>query len=214
MTQSFDVLSDLRLNKRLSKQSWRRWFETPSRSLWRHCNDMQRKKTWWLWWNKSHDSQGPIGVWAQPMRADIRYNVIMSVIGWGHAQNDPWISKHNKTKHDKSLCLFYGMYCGAHFTKYFSIVNQIRWEFHSGLIQVVKKVIAMKFCIWHDSCAVVACAKCYSATTQWSYTKTNFPSNLNYDWILIHEMSPWMLCCTRSTVSINILYLSTLINTT
>ena len=29
---------DLRLNKRLSKQSRRRWFETPSRSLWRHCN--------------------------------------------------------------------------------------------------------------------------------------------------------------------------------
>ena len=38
MTLSFHVLFDLRLNKRLSKQSRRRWFETPSRSLWRHCN--------------------------------------------------------------------------------------------------------------------------------------------------------------------------------
>ena len=27
------------LNKRLSKQSLGWWFETPSRSLWRHCND-------------------------------------------------------------------------------------------------------------------------------------------------------------------------------
>ena len=26
------------LNKRLSKQSWGWWFETPSHSLWRHCN--------------------------------------------------------------------------------------------------------------------------------------------------------------------------------
>ena len=26
------------LNKRLSKQSWDWWFETPSRSLWRYCN--------------------------------------------------------------------------------------------------------------------------------------------------------------------------------
>ena len=26
------------LNKRLSKQSWGWWFETPSRSSWRHCN--------------------------------------------------------------------------------------------------------------------------------------------------------------------------------
>ena len=38
VTRTFDVFFDLRLNKRLSKQSRRRWFETPSRSLWRHCN--------------------------------------------------------------------------------------------------------------------------------------------------------------------------------
>ena len=37
-TQSFDVFFDLRLNKRLSKQSRRRWFEKPSPSLWRHLN--------------------------------------------------------------------------------------------------------------------------------------------------------------------------------
>ena len=35
----FDVFFDLRLNKRLSKQWWGWWFETPSRSLWRHHND-------------------------------------------------------------------------------------------------------------------------------------------------------------------------------
>ena len=39
VTRSFDIFFDLRLNKRLSKQSICRWFETPSRSLWRHCND-------------------------------------------------------------------------------------------------------------------------------------------------------------------------------
>ena len=38
VTRSFDVFFDLRLNKRLSKQSRRRWFETQSRSSWRHCN--------------------------------------------------------------------------------------------------------------------------------------------------------------------------------
>ena len=37
-TPSFDVFLDLRLNKRLSKQSRCRWFETPPCSLWRHCN--------------------------------------------------------------------------------------------------------------------------------------------------------------------------------
>ena len=38
VTQSFDVFFDLRLNKRLSKQWWCRWFETSPRPLWRHCN--------------------------------------------------------------------------------------------------------------------------------------------------------------------------------
>ena len=38
VTRSFDVSFDLHNNKRLSKQSWGWWFETPSRSLWRHCN--------------------------------------------------------------------------------------------------------------------------------------------------------------------------------
>ena len=38
VTRSFDVFVDMRLSKRLSKQSKRRWFETPSHPLWRHCN--------------------------------------------------------------------------------------------------------------------------------------------------------------------------------
>ena len=40
VTRSFDVFFHLRLNKRLSKQSWGWWFETPSRPLWRHCNEL------------------------------------------------------------------------------------------------------------------------------------------------------------------------------
>ena len=39
VTRSFDVFFDLRLNIQFSKQSWGWWFETPSRSLWRHFND-------------------------------------------------------------------------------------------------------------------------------------------------------------------------------
>ena len=38
ITLRFDVFFELRLNKRLSKQSKLRWFQTPSRSLWRQCN--------------------------------------------------------------------------------------------------------------------------------------------------------------------------------
>ena len=43
VTRSFDIFFHLCLNKRLSKQSWGWWFETPSNSLCRHCNVMYCK---------------------------------------------------------------------------------------------------------------------------------------------------------------------------
>ena len=48
VTRSFDVFLDLRLNKRLSKQWWGWWFETPSSPLWLHCNAHVRndRDTW------------------------------------------------------------------------------------------------------------------------------------------------------------------------
>ena len=51
---------------------------------------------------------------------------------------------------------------------------------------------AMEFCIWHDSCVAVIWAKfhthkrpCYAVKT-----KTKFPSNLNYNEKIAHEMGP------------------------
>ena len=38
VTRSFDVFLDLRLNKRLNKQSWGWWFQTLLRPFWRHRN--------------------------------------------------------------------------------------------------------------------------------------------------------------------------------
>ena len=52
VTRSFDVFFHLRPNKRLSKQSWGWWFETPSRSLWRHCNDPAKWQLFYV--NISH----------------------------------------------------------------------------------------------------------------------------------------------------------------
>ena len=42
VTRSFDVFFVLCLNKRLSKQPWGWWFETPSWPLWRQCNEMYK----------------------------------------------------------------------------------------------------------------------------------------------------------------------------
>ena len=43
VTRSFDIFFDLRLNKRLSKQSWGWWFETLLRPLLRHSNQTMYK---------------------------------------------------------------------------------------------------------------------------------------------------------------------------
>ena len=48
VTRNFEVFFDLDRNKRLSKQSRRRWFETQSRSLWRQCNVHGDKIPWGL----------------------------------------------------------------------------------------------------------------------------------------------------------------------
>ena len=45
--RSLDVFFDLRLNKRLSKQSWCWWFETPYRPLWRHCKVIDKQTDVW-----------------------------------------------------------------------------------------------------------------------------------------------------------------------
>ena len=50
VTRNFDVFFDLRLNKRLSKQPWGCWFETPSWSLWRQCNDDSMNLPVWTLW--------------------------------------------------------------------------------------------------------------------------------------------------------------------
>ena len=47
VTRTFDLDFDLRPNKRLSKQSWGWWFETPLYPLWRHCNDVANVLTQW-----------------------------------------------------------------------------------------------------------------------------------------------------------------------
>ena len=54
LTRSFDVFFDLHPNKRLSKQWWGWWFESPSRPLWRHCNVSLLNLLWlvtpiWRW---------------------------------------------------------------------------------------------------------------------------------------------------------------------
>ena len=47
VTRSLDVFFDLRPNKRLCKQSWGWWFETPPWSLWGLCNAISKLFVYW-----------------------------------------------------------------------------------------------------------------------------------------------------------------------
>ena len=57
VTLIFDVFFDLGLNKRWNKQSRGWWFETPSRSLWRHCDGYPTR--WYLKTSKSFRQNWP-----------------------------------------------------------------------------------------------------------------------------------------------------------
>ena len=49
VTRSFDVYFDLRLNKRLCKQSWGWWFQTLLCPLWGHSNVYSTSQELWTW---------------------------------------------------------------------------------------------------------------------------------------------------------------------
>ena len=59
VTQSFDVYFDLRPKERLSKQWCGWWFETLSRSLWRHRNVNGMRSM-----QNAHNNQRPASFWA------------------------------------------------------------------------------------------------------------------------------------------------------
>ena len=95
VTRSFYVFFDLCLKKRLSKQSWGWWFETPSRSLWCHCNG--HNNTHYIIFDSSigRPFRSPLWRWrkmaALPLPAAILDDLIPSfrVREWGHPRWRP-----------------------------------------------------------------------------------------------------------------------------
>ena len=118
VTRSIDVFFDLRQKQQLSKQRRHRWCETPSRSLWRHCNDIVkiRRAYRWLGLNSPHKSQwrgtmfslicAGINCWVNnPEAGDLRrhrtrYEVIVMCdwrVLWKTACNSVNNSKYHET---------------------------------------------------------------------------------------------------------------------
>ena len=84
VTRSFDIFFDLRLNTRLSKQSWGWWFETPSRLSWRHCNVFQPHYSDFTWESWSPNSPAN---WLFPRELVYANNTHVSV-PWRHIELD------------------------------------------------------------------------------------------------------------------------------
>ena len=74
VTRSFDVFFDLCLNKQLSKQSRGWWFETPSRSSGRHCNDIHRT---------SHDSESARITISKLLKPGLFMDIRGQPVAWG-----------------------------------------------------------------------------------------------------------------------------------
>ena len=78
VTRSFDVFFDLRLNKRLSKQSWNWWFETPLWPLWRHRNEISIISE--LLFMLFHSSCENVMTWEHLWRCDIFFTRLIWAI--------------------------------------------------------------------------------------------------------------------------------------
>ena len=72
-------------------------------------------------------------------------------------------------------------------------------------------MIAIKFCAWHDSLAVVSCTKCCRnpITRNGNTAKIIFPLNLNFEWKTISRMDPWASCCWRLIEILGLIFLPT-----
>ena len=62
MTRKFDGFFDLRLKQQLSEQQRRRWFETPSRSLWRHFDTTAQCKNIFPYITHKCERVAPFGI--------------------------------------------------------------------------------------------------------------------------------------------------------
>ena len=95
------------LNKRLSKQSWGWWFETPSRPLWRHCNVMRSHDDPAQWHGTTYRWISKACIPAHHMICTIRHlwitytwSLYQKVMSWIFFQTSRWLNMWNSFKCD------------------------------------------------------------------------------------------------------------------
>ena len=90
-TWIFGVFFDLRLNKRLSKQWWGWWFETPVRPFWRHCNAQRsfNGTTAIIRWLQYHWMNGDFFGYSRSLRKYNKAKAVYLLLGI-HSMSTNW----------------------------------------------------------------------------------------------------------------------------
>ena len=96
----------------------------------------------------------------------------------------PWLLMTWQRKEAGRQQQWYYWY-GVHFTNDFSIVIQIRQKLYSAHPSYTK-VVATKFCTWHNSCTVVACAKFCSVIIP--YNEVTLTPIFHLIWITLQKL--------------------------
>ena len=119
VTQSFDVFFDLRLNKGYSKQSWGWWFETLSRSLWRHRYD-----TIFYWMSCFQMCHILIQSFTlKNKKIHVKSSSLMILISWSTE------GRIHTSKTKENSCCFSNIFKSIHLKENFHILNKIPLKF-------------------------------------------------------------------------------------
>ena len=147
VTRSFDVFFDLRLNKRLSKQSRRRWFETQSRSLWRHGNVCEKVLLlqWPAYEQKPRWYIHPIWMRKPCMILETLFRIQFTKVWWRIFASVDWIIVGSMPKHCMKQnpvvanCIYFNTHSGICIEiwkfwifEYLNISSAYWWSFWSG----------------------------------------------------------------------------------
>ena len=121
VSRSFDVCFGLRLNKRLSKQSRRRWFDTPLCSLWRHCDAAQDCPG-----SYRHRTGLVMGMCSISNQMEIKCSSLLGQLSWYHIfYSNQWISFENGVPEDTLLWRHNGCDSASNHQPHDSLLNRL-----------------------------------------------------------------------------------------
>ena len=174
VTRSFGVFFDLRLFKRLSKQSWGWWFETLSHPLWRHRN-------------ASRCSGAPRTSWtriSEKLKPSLKWKSFIAHLTYDFRKSEYLLDRHRTSNIFNTKCVFFCI--KVNFWLHFSVEDS-----HS-LTQISR---------WTGACTAAFCKlnMCYLQKEKVEYDQIPYAFLVEYgfqlfSWCWTHPPSAADLC--------------------